>query len=141
MDLELLAADAARASRVYLSDRARSERWGCRRCWPSEWELLQRLGRGLGLLLLNLPQRLQDLLDARLDFRRCRRRLKPLVVDPILLLDELDTARDTLVTPEVFPAGEDVVGCPGHVELRVGLTCVDKVVYSAQIGSIFTACE
>ena len=117
MDLELLAADAARASRVYLSDRASRSRWCLSdrsRSWPSEWEL-QRLGRGLGLLLLNLPQRLQDLLDARLDFRCRRRRLKPLVVDPILLLDELDTARDALVAPEVFPAGEDVVGCPGHV--------------------------
>ena len=101
MDLELLASDATWASRVYLS--------GSRGCLSGK-KLLQR---GLGLLLLDRPDRLQDLLDGRLDFRSRRRCL----VVSVLLLDNLDTARDTLVTPEVFPAGEDVVGCPGHFKL------------------------
>ena len=105
MDLEPLASDATGASHVYLS--------GSRGCLSRKKLLQRRLRDRLGLLLLDRPDRLQDLLDGRLDFRSRRRCL----VVSVLLLDDLDTARDALVTPEVFPAGEDVVGCPGHFKL------------------------
>lgn len=124
MDLELLAADAARASRVYLSDRIQSERWRCRR--PCEGE--RRLWHRFGLFLLNSPHWLQDLVDVRLDFRRRRCHRELVEVELVLPLDDGDAERDSLVRPEVFPAGEDIVGCPGHGFESFGLTCVYKVV-------------
>jgi len=108
MDLELLAADAARASRGYLSDGSRAS-WSWYR--PSEGELIES---GFRLLFLYRPQRLQDLFDVRLDFRRRRRRQELVEVDPILLRDDGDAGRDSLVRPDVCPAKVAGIVCPGH---------------------------
>ena len=132
MDLEFLAAHAARASRVYLSG-SRASRCRClSRYGLGEGDLLEcGLWCWFRLLLLNGPQRLQDLFDVRLDFRRRRRRQELVEVESILLRDDVDAGRESLVRPDVCPAKVTVIVCPGHgLNLRVVLTCVYKVVYS-----------